>query len=377
LALEGVLRCQCELYNAALEERRGAWRWERRSVSFFDQCKTLSGLKDVRPDMLACGVTVCRGTLRRLDLAFAAFYLRCRSGETPGFPRFKSSQRWDSVQWEDRSGWRVDEDRRRLRLLGIGDVKLNLHRPLRGTVKAVTVRREGRRWWVSGRCVDVPAQPLPAAGRSVGLDLGIVSLLTTSDGEHVENPRHGRRAAAKLGQAQQELTAKQRGSMHRRRAVARVAACHRKVRNQRLDHAHKLSRRLVDDYDLICHEDLHVTNLIRRAAPRANEAGGFDANGASAKTGLNRSIHDAGWELLLRMVAYKAESAGREVVAVHPRHTSQRCAQCGHVSADNRQTQAKFECRACGHQAHADVNAAVNILRAGRAQRSQTAQSRN
>src|ERR1700692_686385 len=112
-ALEGLLRSQCELYNAALEERRGAWRWERRSVSYFDQCKTLSGLKDVRPDTLACGVVVCRGALRRLDLAFAAFYRRCRSGETPGFPRFQSSQRWDSIQWEDRSGWRVFEDRSR------------------------------------------------------------------------------------------------------------------------------------------------------------------------------------------------------------------------------------------------------------------------
>jgi putative transposase len=128
---------------------------------------------------------------------------------------------------------------------------------------------------------------------------------------------------------------------------------------------------------LICHEDLHVANLVRRAAARPNETGGFDPNGAKAKTGLNRSIHDAGWELLLRMVAYKAESAGREVVAVNPRHTSQQCAQCGNISADNRQTQAKFECRACGHQAHADINAAINILRAGWAQRPQTAQSRN
>ena len=107
--------------------------------------------------------------------------------------------------------------------------------------------------------------------------------------------------------------------------------------------------------------------MVRRPQPKADEDGTYESNGASAKTGLNRSIHDAGWKLLLRMVAYKAESAGREVVAVDPRHTSQRCAQCGNVSADNRQTQAKFECRACGHQAHADVNAARNILRAGRA----------
>src|SRR6202049_4313767 len=135
IRLEQLLRHQCELYNAALEERRGAWKWERRSVSYFDQTRTLTSLRELRPEVLEHGVTVCRGTLKRLDRAFGAFYRRCRAGQTPGFPRFKSSQRWDSIQWEDRSGWRLDEDRRRLRLLGIGDVKLKLHRPLRGTPK--------------------------------------------------------------------------------------------------------------------------------------------------------------------------------------------------------------------------------------------------
>src|SRR5258708_5360693 len=104
--LERLLRVQCELYNDALDERRGAWRWERRSVSYVDQTKTLTGLREVRPDVLAYGVTVCRGTLRRLDRAFAAFYRRCKAGESPGFPRFKSWRRWDSVQWEDTDGWK-------------------------------------------------------------------------------------------------------------------------------------------------------------------------------------------------------------------------------------------------------------------------------
>jgi putative transposase len=143
--LEELLRNQCELYNAALEERRGAWKWERRSVSFFDQSRTLTTLRELRPEVLENGVTVCRGTLKRLDRAFGAFYRRCRAGQTPGFPRFKSRQRWDSVQWEDRSGWRLDPDRRRLRLVGIGEVKLRLHRAIQGTPKAITVAREGRR----------------------------------------------------------------------------------------------------------------------------------------------------------------------------------------------------------------------------------------
>jgi putative transposase len=166
-----------------LEERRGAWKWERRSVSYVDQCRTLTTLRDLRPEVLDHGVIVCRGTLKRLDRAFAAFYRRCRSGQTPGFPRFKSSRRWDSVQWEDTSGWRLDTDRARLRLLGIGEVKVRLHRGVLGTPKAITVARQGRRWWVSVRCVDVPAVPLAATGRQVGIDLGVCALLATSDGQ--------------------------------------------------------------------------------------------------------------------------------------------------------------------------------------------------
>jgi putative transposase len=366
--LDDLLRRQCELYNAALEDRRGAWQWERRSVSYVDQCRTLTGLRGVRPDVLGEGVTVCRGTLKRLDRAFGAFYRRCRAGQTPGFPRFKSVRRWDSVQWEDRCGWRLDEGRRRLHLYGLGDVKVRFHRPLRDTPKAITVVREGRRWWVSVRCVDVPAEPLPETGRSVGIDLGVCALVATSDGALLVEGRFGRQAAERLAVAQQDLSRKRRGSHRRRKAVERVVGAHRKVRNQRKDLAHKLSRGLVDDYDLIVHEDLQIANMVRRPKAKPAEDGSYLPNGAAAKGGLNRSTHDAGWGQLLSFVAYKAEDAGREVITVDPRHTSQRCSQCGHIAAANRVTQATFHCRACGLQAHADVNAAVNILRAGRAQ---------
>jgi putative transposase len=147
-----------------------------------------------------------------------------------------------------------------------------------------------------------------------------------------------------------------------------VAAAHRRVRNQRKDLAHKLSRQLVNDYDLIVFEDLKITNMVRRPKPKKGEDGTFVPNGAAAKSGLNRSISDAGWGHLLQFVAYKVERAGRVVIAVDPRHSSQRCSSCGHVARGNRLTQATFRCQACGHRAHADINAAINILRAGRAQ---------
>ena len=369
MRLERLLRDQCELYNAALEDRRGTWRWERRPVSYVEQCRTLTELRAVRPEVLEHGVTVCRGTLKRLDRAIAAFYRRCQRGQKPGFPRFKASGRFDSVQWEDTSGWKLDTERGRLRLLGIGDVKVHLHRPKSGTAKAITVARAGRRWWVTVRSADVPAEPLPGTGREVGLDLGVSALVTTSDGEMVTEGRYGRQSSARLAAAQRALATKRRGSGQRRRVVERVAAAHRRVHNQRQDLAHKVSRRLVNDYDLIVHEDLAITSMVRRPKPRPNQQGGFDPNGARAKAGLDRSISDSGWGQLLAMIAYIAEEAGREIVAVNPRHTSQRCSVCGHTAADNRVTQAKFECQACGHQAHADVNAAINILWAGRAQR--------
>jgi putative transposase len=319
------------------------------------QFRTLTGLRRVRPDALRFGVTVCRGTLTRLDRAFVAFFRRVGAGETPGFPRFKGSGRFDSVEYPDVSGWKLDEEARRLYLQGVGHVE----------AKTATVRREGRRFRVTVFCVGVPARPLPRAGRAVGVDVGVTNLLATSDGALVPNPRHLGRAAEHLAAAQASLARHRRGSGRRRCAKERVAALHRKVRRQRRDHLHQLSRRLVNDYDLIAVEALKVKNMCR-SAKGTQEAPGTHV---AAKAGLNRSILDAGWGTLVSMLAYKAEDAGRQLVRVDPRYTSVTCSTCGHRDPANRPSQADFRCRSCGHHAHADVNAACNILRAGLAQR--------
>jgi putative transposase len=141
------------------------------------------------------------------------------------------------------------------------------------------------------------------------------------------------------------------------------------MRNQRRDVAHKITRRLIDAYDLIVIEDLLIPSMVRRPKPRPKSDGTFEPNGAKSKAGLNRSIHDAGWGQMAQMLAYKAADAGRELRVVSPRFTSQRCSRCGHTDAANRRTQATFACKVCGYEAHADVNAACNILGAGRAQR--------
>jgi putative transposase len=194
----------------------------------------------------------------------------------------------------------------------------------------------------------------------VGIDLGVGVLVATSDGVLVQSDRPGRRAQDKLTVAQLALQAKGRASNRRLGAKEAVARCHRRIANRRTDVLHKVSWALVDDYDLIVHEALAVKNMVRRPRPRPDGSGGYQPNRAGAKSGLNRSIYDAGWGTLVAMISYKAEGAGRTVVAVDPRHTSRTCAVCGHVSARNRRG-AVFECHACGHEAHADTNAACNI----------------
>jgi putative transposase len=203
------------------------------------------------------------------------------------------------------------------------------------------------------------------------VDVGVVNLVALSTGELVRGPRCGEATTTRLTLAQQKLARQHRGSARRARQVEVVASLHRKTVNQRMNAAHQLSRRLVNEFDLLVLEKLSVTSMARspRAVVDPATPGQFLPNGAARKAALNRSIHDAGWATLSALLTYKAESAGRDVVRVSARYTSQTCAECGNVEAGNRVSQAVFRCCSCGHEAHADTNAARNILRAGRAQR--------
>jgi putative transposase len=364
------LEYQREIYNAALEERINVWVRERRSVAYFEQCRTLTDLKEIRPEVLTSGVRVCRGTLKRLDRAFAAFYRRVQRGETPGFPRFKSASRFDSLQWEDTGGWKVKPEIRRLYLQGIGEVKANYHRPLAGVPKAITVKREGTKWWVSIRCVDVPATPLEPCGREIGLDLGVKNLVATSDGELIVAPRFGSKSRDRVSDAQRSIARCKKGSTRQKRQILRFGNIHRKISNRRRNAAHQLSRQLINDFDFIAVEDLEIAKMVRASTSIFGRTSSVALvrQRTIQDSRLSKMIYDAGWGTLLSLVQYKAESAGRILVSVDPRYTSQTCAECGNVDAGNRVSQAMFRCLACGHQDNADVNAARNILRAGRAQ---------
>ncbi|PJE93713.1 transposase [Streptomyces carminius] len=379
VALGEMLRDHCSLYNGALQERRDAYRHtSKTSIKYGDQSAQLKSIRAFDPERQGrWSFSSQQATLRRLDKAFAAFFRRVRAGQTPGYPRFKGAGHFDTVTFpKDGDGCRWDstphDAQTRVRLQGVGHVRVHRHRPVQGRVKTITVKREGNRWYVVLACDQVPAEELPPTGRSVGIDMGTVHFLTTSGGEHVANPRFLTAMADELAQAQRHLATfpqriRQRTKAHRA-AARKVAKLHGKIRRQRTDFHHKTARALVTGHDVIAHERLNTAGMTKAPAPRPDpdRPSGFLPNGAAAKAGLNRSILDTGWAQFLKILANKAESAGRRTVPVDARNTSRTCPACGHVAKENRVTQARFRCTACGFAANADHVGATNVLnRAG------------
>ncbi|MGX2993072.1 RNA-guided endonuclease InsQ/TnpB family protein [Streptomyces sp. JNUCC 64] len=374
-ALGEMLRDHRSLYNGALQERRDAYRHtSKTTIRYGDQSAQLKDIRAFDPECQGrWSFSSQQATLRRLDKAFQAFFRRVRTGLTPGYPRFKGAGHFDTVTFpKDGDGCRWDstphDPQTRVRLQGVGHVRVHRHRPVQGRVKTISVKREGDRWYTILVCDNVPAEPLPPAGAIVGIDMGIAHFLTTSDGEHVANPRFLQAAANELAEAQRHLATFPRRTRAHRAAARKVARLHARIRRQRADFHHKTARALITGHDVIAHERLNTAGMTKSPAPKADPGrpGSFLPNGAAAKAGLNRSILDAGWAQFLGILADKAESAGRLVVPVDARNTSRTCPECGHVTKENRATQAKFQCVRCGFAANADHVGAVNVLnRAG------------
>ena len=368
VALAACVEAHRELYNAALQERRDAWSHSKTRIYYGAQSAQLTEIRRMRPDHQVWSFSSQQATLRRLNKSFEGFFRRVKRGQKAGYPRFKGAARFDSVEWpKDGDGVRWLPDTARVYLQGVGQVKVEVHRAVLGRVKTIQIKRVGRRWMLVLSCDDVPSSPLPATGRQGGIDVGIARFATTSDGEHIGNPRWARTAAGRLTAAQQRLARARRGGKNRSARRETVAARHRKIANQRKGFHHKQARALVRRYDVLVVEDLQIANMVRRAKPLADpdNARQYLANGARAKSGLNRSISDAGWGGFLAILRAKAEAAGRVWIEVDPRHTSDGCENCGYAARENRITQSEFVCQSCGHTAQADEHAARNILRAG------------
>jgi putative transposase len=351
-ALRSTLERLRRLYNAALEERREAYRKQGVSVTRAQQEKALTEIKRAEADYADDHTHLLQDVTTRLDRAFQAFFRRCKAGENPGYPRFKGRGRYHTFTFKDAAhgnGAKVVAGGQRVQLAGIGKVKFKLHRPLRGRLKTVSITLDSDgHWYAVFTCDRVPAELLPPTGAETGLDVGIASFATLADGETIDNPRPLEHAQQKLTKAQRRRARKRAGSNRRRKAARLEAKHHARVRNARKDFHHKTARALVRRFDRIVVEDLNVKGL----------AGGM----------LARPVHDAGWAQFLTILACKAESAGRDNPRVNPAGTSQTCSGCwAHVPKDL--SVRVHQCPHCGLVLDRDANAARNLLRLGRSLR--------
>jgi putative transposase len=363
-----LLADHCDLYNAALEERREAWRMGRHPVSYGMQS---AQLREIRCDDPAGqgrhSFSGQQQTLRRLNTVFAAFYARAHKGKA-GYPRFKPYSRFsqvgfvagDGAKWTPSTagGWAW------VSFQAVGAVKVRQHRPVPGTVKFLQLKRVYRRWYVIV-ISDVEAEALPASGRAVGVDVGVARFLTTSDGEITANPEFLAAAAGTIADLQRRKERARRGSGNRKRFRRQIAKEWRKVRNRRRDFHHKTTRALVNTCDVIALERLNTAGMTRRPVPKPDpdQPGAFLPNMAAAKAGLNKAILDAGWAQFANILTAKAESAGRRVVFVNPAGTSITCHQCRQECV--RPKQDTVICPTHGAM-DADLNGARNIAtRAG------------
>jgi putative transposase len=362
-----LLADHCELYNAALAERREAWRMRNVSVSYGDQSAQLKEIRAADPDGQGRhSFTAQQQTLRRLNTVFVAYFRRVRdakgSARRVGYPRFKPCQRFDQVlfvagdgaSWEPADGGRWAH----ASFQAVGRVKVHQHRPMMGRVKTLQLKQEGRRWYVIV-VTETESVLLSSTGRSVGVDVGVARFLTTSDGEVVANPRFLDAAQDRIADLQRRKQRARPGSGNRRRLRRSLAKEWRRLGNKRRDFHHKTARRLVATCDTLALEDLRVAAMTKTAS------GSIEAPGrnVAAKAGLNRSILDAGWTQFTSILVAKAASAGRRVVLVSPAFTSIDCHACG--ARCTRPRQDTVVCPFHG-ELDADLNGARNIAaRAG------------
>jgi len=341
----GAILEECRwLYNKMLEEHKYTWEVEQKVIGLYDQHARLPALKSARPSLETAHSQVLQNVCLRLDLAFKAFFRRVKAGEAPGHPRFKSFGRYDSFTFPQApSGCQLRGEK--LVVSKVGPVKIVLHRPVEGVVKTATIRRTATGKWFAFFSCELEPKPLPTSTERAGIDVGLMTFATLSNGEKIENPRFFRREEKALAQAQRKLSATPKGTPKRvklRKAVARV---HERSTNRRHDFIHQQSRRLVNRFGLIAVEDLNVNRMGRERK-------------------FSKSIHDAAWSMFFACLSFKAEEAGRTMVAVNPAYTSQDCSRCG-----QRQlmplAERVYRCPSCGLELDRDHNASLNILAVG------------
>lgn len=393
-ALQRILDDQRFLYNAALQERIGAYQWAKRhstaefaeakrairkTTNGYGQMKQLTEIRAMLPEYGGVSAIISRGTLQRLDKAYQAFFGRVKKGGPPGFPRFRGARFFNTLEINQHNGFRVEGNK--LRVKGVpGGMRIRLHRPLPGKPKALRLTRElnhvegkakgkpkalrhkreldhvkGKaKWWVSF-AVEVEMQPQTPGKPAIGVDAGVKALAACSDGKRYEGIQAGRDGLAELRRAQRTFqrrrkVAKQSGKWDSRglaRSKERVRRAHKRVANVRDNNGHHVANDIVGRAGLVAVEDLNVRGMM--------------AKGGAHKRGLNWAIADASMSALIGKLRYKAGVSGVEFVEVSAPGTSQECSGCGAVVKKGLEVRV-HKCPECGLKLDRDVNAARNIL---------------
>jgi putative transposase len=331
------------LYNHLLEKRTSAYEQEGQGLSLYQQQKTFSILKQARPSLDTVHSQVLQNVAVRIDLAFKAFFRRCKAGEEPGYPRFKGEGRYDSFTFPQ-SGFSITHDNR-VCLSKIGSVKMVYHRPIRGKVKTCTIHHSSAGKWYVSFSVECEPERLPEHPEQVGLDMGLKTFATLSTGEEIAHPRFFRKEEKALAKVQRKHSKLAKGTPERRKHRKVVARVHERIAWRRDNFTHLESRKIINAFGVIAVEDLHVSRMTHNHS-------------------LAKSIHDASWSAFFSQLTSKAAEAGHQLIKVNPAYTSQTCSRCGHrqkMPLDVR----IFECPCCSVQLDRDLNAALNILGLG------------
>jgi putative transposase len=333
------------LYNRLLQELNVA-KEEGIKLKTYDTQNMIPSLKLENPKLNLVYSKVLQMVNYTLWSNIKGLSASKKNGRKIGHIRFKGHG-WYKTMNYNQSGFKLDQDHGRLHLSKIGDIKIKMHRKVQGCIKAILIKREGERWFAIIQ-VDQEPEALPENGNSVGIDVGLKSFAVDTEGKSVENPRFAERAATKVKNIQRRLSRAKKGSNNRQKLLDKLNKVHERINNQRIDFLHKLSRHYVNNYDVICVEDLDIKGLKERGQ----------------SIGMHRNIHDASWSKFIFMLSYKAESAGRKLIKVDPRNTTQRCSNCGSIVPKEESVRV-HECPYCGFSCDRDYNASRNILIAG------------
>jgi len=333
-----------QVYNDTLALHKDAWEKNSESISIYEANSILVTWKAQRLELKQVYSQVLQNVQVRVDLALKAFFRRVKSGENPGYPRFKGKGRYDSITYKQ-LGFGVKDDK--LHLAKIGDVKIKLHRLIEGKIKTCTVRRMPTGKWFACFSVEIEDMPLPPwrDGSVVGLDVGLESFATLSNGEKIANPRFFREEEMELARVQRKLSKAPKGTPERKAALKVVERVHERIGNRRTDFANQVSRQLVNRFGVIAFEDLDIKNMLKNHC-------------------LAKSISDVAWNMLVKATKSKAAYAGSKVVLVDPKQTSQLCSRCGLIVKKDL-SERTHNCPECGLSMDRDLNAAINILRLG------------